>query len=75
MAARRLRSFTTVEVELSPSLRALVSPDKVILFDRARGATVLTDREAQNLAKALPAIFEEFGVKDRSADLSATGSG
>lgn len=75
MAGRRLRSFTTVEVELSPSLRALISEDKTILFDRARGATVLTMREAQNLAKAVAAAMVELGVADKSADLSKQGHG
>jgi len=68
MAARRLRTYETAEVELSPSLRALISGDKVILFDRARGATVLTMREAQNLCSAVES-------RDLAADLSKTGSG
>jgi hypothetical protein len=67
VAARRLRSYETHEVELSPSLRALISPDRVILFDRARGATVLTLREAQALAGAV-------GTTDK-IDLTKRGSG
>lgn len=69
MAARRLRTYETAEVELSPSLRALLSEDRVILFDRARGATVLTMREAQNLASALPDPTRKV------ADLTKAGSG
>lgn len=68
MAGRRLRDLpSTYEVELSPTLRALVIPDdRVILFDRARGATILTYREAQVLANAV-------GVTDK-VDLTKKGS-
>ncbi len=68
MGRVRKRDLIAHEVELSPTLRALIVPDdRVVLFDRARGATLLTYREAQVLANAV-------GTTDK-VDLSKQGSG
>lgn len=58
--------FDTVEVELSPSLRALIGGGQVVLWDRGRSGTVLTIREAKILAGAV-------GTTDK-VDLSKKGS-
>jgi hypothetical protein len=60
------REYDTHEVELSPSLRALIGGSQVILWDRGRGGTVITHREAQILSTFV-------GTTDK-VNLDKTGS-
>lgn len=60
------KEYDTHEVELSPSLRAMIGGSQVILWDRGRGGSVLTHREAQ--------ILSNFVGTTSKVNLDAAGS-